>query len=93
MKIGEGSDKTYMLFHCWLRNILLGTDVLRHAKSSLGFAIDFLHTCRAVILLASRRRGGMAPMTGALEWKDTGSLGRTGRGGEEGVSSSTSVTS
>ncbi|PKU43415.1 rna-directed dna polymerase from mobile element jockey-like [Limosa lapponica baueri] len=27
----------------------------------------------------------MAPMTGALEWKDTSSLGRTGRGDKEGM--------
>ena len=35
----------------------------------------------------------MAPMTGVLEWKDTGPLGRTGRGDEEGVSPSMSMTS
>jgi len=28
----------------------------------------------------------MAPMTGVLAWKDTGSSGRTGRGDEEEVS-------
>ena len=27
----------------------------------------------------------MAPVTGVLEWKDTGSLGRTGWGDKEGV--------
>jgi len=32
-------------------------------------------------------------MTGVLEWKDAGSLGRTGRGDEEGVSPSVSMTS
>ncbi|KAJ7420262.1 hypothetical protein BTVI_22172 [Pitangus sulphuratus] len=32
-----------------------------------------------VTLFASRRHGGMAPKTQMLEWKDTGSLGRTGR--------------
>lgn len=36
------------------------------------------HACRAVILLASGRCRRMAPMTGALKKKDTGSLGRTG---------------
>jgi len=36
-----------------------------------------------MILLASQRRGDMASMTGELEWKDTGFLGRTGRGYEE----------
>jgi len=35
----------------------------------------------------------MASMTGVLEWKDTESLGRTGRGNEGGVSPSMSVTS
>jgi len=35
----------------------------------------------------------MAPMTEVLEWKDTGSLGRTGRGDEEGVSPSMSMAS
>jgi len=39
------------------------------------------------------RCGGMAPMTGVLEWKDTGFLGRTGRGDEAGVLPSMSVTS
>jgi len=34
-----------------------------------------------------------APMTRALEWKDRGSLGRTGRGDEEEVSPSMSVIS
>jgi len=46
-----------------------------------------------MILLASLRRDGMAPVTGALELKDTGSLRRTGRGDEEEVLSSMSVTS
>ena len=32
-------------------------------------------------------------MTGVLEWKDTGSLGRTGRGDEEGMSPSMSMAS
>lgn len=35
----------------------------------------------------------MAPMTGMLEWKDTGSLGRTEKEEEADVSFSTSVTS
>lgn len=33
----------------------------------------------------------MAPQTGVLEWKDTGSLGRTGRSDEEVVSPTMSV--
>jgi len=33
----------------------------------------------------------MGPITGVLEWKDTGSLGRTGRGDEEGVLRSVSA--
>ena len=45
-----------------------------------------------MILLASQRHGGMAPMTGVLKWKDIGSLGRTGRGDEE-VLPSMSMTS
>jgi len=43
------------------------------------------HACMAMILSASQRCSGMVPMTGVLEWKDTCSLGRTGRGDEEGV--------
>jgi len=39
-------------------------------------------------LLASQRHSVMAPMSGVLECKDTGSLGRTGRGDTEGVSPS-----
>jgi len=35
----------------------------------------------------------MVPMTGVLEWKDTSSLGRTGKEDEEGVSPSTSMAS
>ncbi|CAN0329528.1 unnamed protein product [Bubo scandiacus] len=35
----------------------------------------------------------MTPMTGVLEWKDTGSLGRTGRGDEVGVLPSMSMMS
>lgn len=34
----------------------------------------------------------MASVTGALEWIDADSLGRTGRGDEEGVSPSMSMT-
>jgi len=34
----------------------------------------------------------MALMTKVLEWKDAGSLGRTGRGDKEGVSPSVSMT-
>lgn len=30
--------------------------------------------CRTTILLGSRSRGGMAPMAGALPWRDMGSL-------------------
>lgn len=52
-----------------------------------------MHTCRAMSSLALRRRGGMAPMTQVLEWKDIGHLESTGRGGEEGVSPSMSVSS
>ncbi|KAM6092638.1 uncharacterized protein LJ206_005604 [Theristicus caerulescens] len=37
-----------------------------------------------MISLASWRCGGVAFMTRVLEWKDTGSLGRTGRGDKEG---------
>jgi len=51
------------------------------------------HACRTMISLASQRHGGMVPVTGVLEWKDTGSLGRTCRGDEEGVSPSVSMTS
>jgi len=36
---------------------------------------------------------GMAPVTGVLEWKDTGSVGGTGRGDKEGLSPSVSVNS
>jgi len=52
-----------------------------------------MNTCRAVISLASQRPGGMAAMTEVLELKDTGSLGRTGRGYKEGVLPSMSMTS
>lgn len=34
--------------------------------------------CYEMTSLALRRRRGVTPMTGVLEWKDTGSLGRTG---------------
>jgi len=34
----------------------------------------------------------MACMTGVLEWKDTGFLGKTGRENEEGLSPSVSMT-
>jgi len=46
-----------------------------------------------MILLASRRRGGMAAVTGVLERKNTGSLARTGRGDKEEVLLSMSMTS
>lgn len=35
----------------------------------------------------------MTPMTGELEWKDTGSLGETGMGDEEDMLPSVSMTS
>ncbi|GAB0182896.1 hypothetical protein GRJ2_000754900 [Grus japonensis] len=38
-----------------------------------------------MISLASRRHGGMAPMTGMLEWKDTGCSGRKSRGDKKAV--------
>ena len=47
-----------------------------------------MNTCRAVISLALWTPGGMAHMIGVLEWKDTGSLARTGRGDKEGASPS-----
>lgn len=40
--------------------------------------------------LALQRNGRIISMIGVLEWKDTDPLGRTGRGDEEGVSSSVS---
>lgn len=52
-----------------------------------------MHVCRVIILLASRHHGGMAPMNGVLERKDTDSLGSIGRGDEEGTSLSVSMTS
>lgn len=36
-----------------------------------------MYACRAIISSALQRCGGQAPMTGVLEWKDAGSLGRT----------------
>lgn len=51
-----------------------------------------VHTCRAVILLASQRHSGMASMNGMLEWKATGSLQRMGREESMGVLLSVSVT-
>lgn len=39
-----------------------------------------MHTCIGVISLASQRHGGMAPLTGALEWKGLDLLGKTGSG-------------
>lgn len=47
----------------------------------------------AMTLLASQRHGGIALTAGPLEWNDTGSLGRTGRGDKEGMLCSMSVTS
>ena len=41
--------------------------------------------CYEMTSLALRRHGGMPPMTGVLEWKDVGPLGRTGWGHEEGA--------
>ena len=52
-----------------------------------------MHTCRAVILLASPRRGEMSSLTGILQWNDTGCLGSTGRGDKEVVWPSVSMTS
>ena len=37
------------------------------------------HTCRVMVSLTSRRHSAMALRTAVLEWKYTGSLGRTGR--------------
>lgn len=45
----------------------------------------------AVIFLASHRCHGMAPGTGLLEWKETGSLGIAGRRDEKGVLPSRSI--
>lgn len=45
------------------------------------------------MLVVSQRCGGTALRTGVLEWMDVGSLGRTVKGGEEGVSLSMSMTS
>lgn len=44
-------------------------------------------TCRATMLLASQRCGGMALRTGVLEWMDVGSSGGTVKGDEEGFHS------
>lgn len=52
-----------------------------------------MHFCRVMILSASWNRGGMAPMSGVLEWKDKGSLGSAGRGDTDRVSLSMSMTS
>lgn len=46
-----------------------------------------------MILLASQRHGWVAPVTGMLEWKNTGFLGRTGWEDEEVVLPSLSITS
>jgi len=46
-----------------------------------------------MILLALQRCGRVVPMTEVLEWKDTDSLGRTGRQDEEGVLPSMSMIS
>lgn len=53
-----------------------------------------MHACRDMLLLASQKCGGVASVTGTLEWKDIGSLGRTDMGGQEVVVlSSLSMTS
>ena len=52
-----------------------------------------MYVCRAMILLASWRHGRMAPVVGVWEWKNRGSLGKTGRGDKERVSPSMSMTS
>ena len=52
-----------------------------------------MHTCRSMILWASQGSGVTDPMTGVLEQKDTGSLGRTGRADEEGMLPSMLMTS
>jgi len=47
-----------------------------------------LETCACMQgsdLMASWRRGGIAPMPGVLEWNDTGFIGRTGRENEDRV--------
>lgn len=50
------------------------------------------YACMSIILLASLRHGGMPPMTGVLEWKDTGCIGRTGMGVKKRMLPSLSVT-
>lgn len=42
-----------------------------------------MHACRDMILLASQKCGGVASVTGMLEWKDIDSLIRTDLGGQE----------
>lgn len=42
------------------------------------------HACRALISVALQRHSGVASMIGALKWKDTGFLGKTGRVDKEG---------
>lgn len=41
--------------------------------------------CRVMTSYTLRICGGMAPMAAVLEWKDIGSLGRTGMGAEGGT--------
>lgn len=38
-----------------------------------------------IILLASQGHSGMTPITGVLQWKDTGFSGRTDKANEETV--------
>jgi len=72
----------------------LNAFMLMHAAQEINRrSLRHEHACRVMISVASGRCGGMAPMTGALEWKDTGFLGRAARGHEEGVLPSVSMTS
>lgn len=44
-----------------------------------------MHACMTLMLLASQGHSGMIPMTGVLQWKDTGFSGRTDKADDETV--------
>lgn len=68
---------------------------LKHLYANVGSTgrkqveLEMCAGCKASMLLASLRHGGLAPMTGMLGCRVIISLGRAGRRNEEGVSPST----
>lgn len=54
---------------------------MQHGEYTGG--VEMMHTCMAMILLASEGHNRMTPMTEVLQWKDKGFLGRADKADEE----------